>query len=60
MSKFINAYKSASGRIVKKSSRKYTKVFGKNILSPSFCLLTASGAPIEVIKRYIKSQGKCI
>jgi hypothetical protein len=30
ISKFI-AQKEASSRIVKKSSRKYTKVFGKNI-----------------------------
>ena len=24
----------------------------------SFCLLTAGGAPIEVIRKYIESQGK--
>jgi putative transposase len=26
--------------------------------SRSFCLLTTGGVPIEVIKRYIESQGK--
>jgi putative transposase len=26
--------------------------------SRSFCLLTTGGAPIEVIKRYIESQGE--
>ena len=31
ISKFINAYKSASSRLLKKNFRKYAKNFGKNI-----------------------------
>jgi len=33
------------------------KVINDNI-SRSFCLLTTGGAPIEIIKKYIESQGK--
>lgn len=50
LSKFINAYKSASSRLVKK----------EYFWSRSFCLLTSGGAPIEVVKRYIESQDEKI
>jgi len=42
ISKFINAYKSASSRLLKKEY-------------PS---IRAGGAPLEVVKRYIESQGE--
>ncbi|MDR3186766.1 MAG: IS200/IS605 family transposase, partial [Christensenellaceae bacterium] len=61
ISKFINAHKSTSSSIVKKEFPQIHKSLWKEYFwSPSFCLLTAVGAHIEVIKRYIKSQGKCI
>jgi REP element-mobilizing transposase RayT len=34
------------------------KLWKEYFWSKSFCLLTTGGAPIEVIKRYIESQGK--
>lgn len=34
------------------------KLWKKYVWSQSFCLLTTGGAPIEVIKKYIESQGK--
>lgn len=59
ISKFINAYKSASSRLIKKEypsikSRLYKEAFW----SQSFCLISTGGASIEIIKRYIKSQGE--
>jgi len=58
LSKFINAYKSASSRIIKKDFPHIKKVLWKEFFwSQSFCLLTAGGAPIEVIKKYIERQG---
>jgi len=58
-SKFINAYKSASSRLIKKEFSDIRKSLWKEYFwSKSFCLLTAGGAPIEVIKRYIESQGE--
>lgn len=57
ISKFINAYKSASSRLIKKEFPKIRKELWKEYFwSRSFCLLTTGGAPIEVIKKYIKSQ----
>ena len=59
MSKFINAYKSASSRLIKKNFPTIHNMLWKEMFwSRSFCLLTAGGAPIDIIKRYIEKQGK--
>ena len=59
ISKFINAYKSASSRLLKKEFPQIRQKLWKDYFwSQSFCLLTTGGAPIEVIKKYIESQGQ--
>lgn len=59
LSKFINAYKSASSRLLKKEYPMIReKLWKEYFWSRSFCLLTTGGAPIEVIKKYIESQGE--
>ena len=59
ISKFINAYKSASSRLLKKEYPDIRKQLWKDkFWSQSFCLITTGGAPIEVIKKYIESQGR--
>lgn len=59
ISKFINAYKSASSRLVKKEFPEIKqKLWEEYFWSKSYCLLTTGGAPIEVIKKYIENQGK--
>ena len=59
LSKFINAYKSASSRRIKKDFPEVRQKLWKEMFwSKSFCLLTTGGAPINVIKKYIESQGK--
>lgn len=58
ISKFINAYKSASSRLIKKEFPSIrTSLWENSFWSKSFCLLTTGGATIEVIKQYIESQG---
>lgn len=58
LSKFINAYKSASSRLIKKEFPLIRKQLWKEFFwSRSFCLVTTGGVPIEVIKRYIENQG---
>lgn len=58
-SKFINAYKSTSSRLFKKEYTKIReKLWKEAFWSQSFCLLTAGGAPVEIIRRYIESQGE--
>ena len=59
ISRFINAYKSASSRLIKKEypsikSRLYKEAFW----SQSFCLISTGEANIETIKKYIESQGE--
>lgn len=59
LSKFINAYKSASSRLIKKDFPEVRQKLWKEMFwSKNFCLLTTGGAPINVIKKYIESQGK--
>ena len=59
LSRFINAYKSASSRLLKKE---YPQICGKlwkeTFWSQSFCLLTAGNAPVEAVRNYIESQGE--
>ena len=58
ISKFINAYKSASSRIIKKEYPKIRKSLWKEMFwSQSFCLLTTGGVTVDIIKQYIQSQG---
>lgn len=59
ISKFINAYKSASSRLIKNEFPNIRKYLWKEMFwSKSFCLLTTGGETIDVIKRYIENQGE--
>ena len=59
LTKFINAYKSASSRLIKKEFPQIRSILWKEYFwSRSFCLISVGGAPIEVLKRYIESQGE--
>ena len=61
LSKFINAYKSASSRMIKNAFPQIrNKLWLESFWSKSYCLLTSGGATIEVIREYIKSQGEDI
>lgn len=58
LTKFINAYKSASSRLIKRDiSRIKQFLWIEMFWSKSFCLLTTGGVSIEVIKKYIQNQG---
>ena len=56
--KFINAYKSASSRLIKKEFPSIKKQLWKEYFwSRSYCLTTTGGASLDVIKKYIQNQG---
>lgn len=58
ISKFINAYKSASSRLIKKEYPSIiSKLYKEAFWSQSFCLISIGEANIETIKKYIESQG---
>jgi len=59
ISKFLNAYKSASSRLIKKEFTIIKKQLWKEYFwSRSFCLITTGGVSIDVIKQYIENQRK--
>ena len=59
LSKFINAYKSASSRLIKKEFPGIRKSLWKEMFwSQSFCLISTGGVTTDVIRRYIETQGE--
>ena len=59
ISKFINAYKSASSRLLKKEYPMIRQKLWKEMFwSRSFCLLSSGGVPIDIIRQYIENQGE--
>lgn len=59
ISKFINAYKSASSRLIKRDHPEIrSKLWSERFWSQSFCLISTGGVSVDVVKRYIESQGE--
>lgn len=58
MFKFINTYKSASPRLIKKDLKVRRKLWKEMFWSKSYCLLTTGSAPIETIRKYIENQSR--
>ena len=59
LSKFIHVYKSASSRRIKNEFPEIKqKLWKEYFWSQSYCLLTVGGAPLEVLKQYIETQGR--
>ncbi|WP_056994411.1 IS200/IS605 family transposase [Limosilactobacillus ingluviei] len=58
ITKFLNAYKSSSSRMVKKKFPEITQYLWKSAFwTQSYCLISTGGAPLEVVKKYIENQG---
>lgn len=59
ISKFMNAYKSASSRLIKQEYPEIReKLWKEYFWSKSYCLITTGGVTIDIIKEYIKTQGE--
>lgn len=59
ISKFINAYKSASSRLIKNEFPKIKeKLWKEAFWSRSFFLATTGGVTLDVLKKYVEDQGK--
>ena len=57
LSKYINAIKSSSSRLLKKEFPEVKKKLWKeNFWTTSYCLISVGGAPIAVLKKYIENQ----
>ena len=59
ISTVINSFKTTSARLVRKEYKEYlSKYYWKPVFwSRSYMILSSGGAPIEIIKQYIKEQG---
>ncbi len=57
-SKFINSLKTVTSRMIRKEfPARVQKFYLKPVLwTRAYCLISAGGAPIEVLKQYIKNQ----
>ena len=59
ISKFLNAYKSASSRHIKKEFPEIrTQLWKEFFWSRSFCLISTGSVSVDVIRQYIESQGE--
>lgn len=59
LSKFLNAYKSASSRLIKKEFPEIREKLWKEMFwSQSFCLITTGGVTADVIRQYIQTQSE--
>ena len=57
--KFVNNLKTVSSRMIRKEFSDYlSKYYWKPVLwTRAYCLLSAGGAPLKVIKAYVANQG---
>ena len=58
LSKFINSLKTVSSRYIRKEfSERLSKYYWKPVLwTRAYCLITAGGAPLSVLREYIENQ----
>jgi putative transposase len=57
ISKFINAYKSSTSRMIKKEYPHVKEQLWRSMFwTKSYCLLTSGGVTTEVIRKYIETQ----
>ena len=56
--KFVNNLKTVTSRLIRKEYKNHLQNFyWKPVLwTRSYCLITAGGAPLEIIKKYIQDQ----
>lgn len=59
-SKFVNNLKTVTSRLIRKEFSQYLSTFfWKPVFwSRAYCLISAGGAPIEVLKKYIENQNR--
>ncbi len=57
VSKLVNSLKGVSSRLLRKHLPDLTKYYWKGVLwSPSYFAASCGGAPIDIVKQYIKQQ----
>ena len=58
LSDLVNNMKTVTSRLLRKEFESVRRAYRKPVLwSPSYCVVSAGGAPLEVLHTYIASQG---
>ena len=58
IAKFINTYRSAISRLIKKEFPDIRKSLWKGMFrSQSYCLISTGGITVDIIRQYIRTQG---
>ena len=59
-SRFVNNLKTVTSRLMRKEYEKHlARFYWKSVLwTRAYCLITAGGAPLEILKSYIENQGQ--
>jgi len=60
LTKFINNWKSATSKVLKRKFKKQLKdkLWGDAFWSESYCLITTGQTTLEVLKKYVEKQGE--
>lgn len=58
LSTLVNSLKGASSRLIRKERfpEVSSRLWGDHFWSPSYCVVSCGGAPLDVIKRYLEQQ----
>ncbi len=58
--KLVGRLKGASSYEIRKKfgHQMRSKLWGKHLWSPSYCVVSCGGASLDVVKRYIENQGR--
>ena len=58
LSTLVNSLKGASSRLVRKEKfpEITSRLWGDHFWSPSYCVVSCGGAPLDVIKKYVEQQ----
>jgi putative transposase len=60
LSDLVNNLKTVTSRRLRSEFGALRRAYGKKAVlwSPSYCMITAGGAPLEILKRYIQNQSE--
>jgi putative transposase len=58
LSALVNSLKGVSSRLVRKEKfpEITSRLWGDHFWSPSYCVVSCGGAPLDVIKKYVEQQ----
>ncbi len=58
--KLVGRLKGCSSYVLRKTMRKEisSKLWGKHLWSPSYCVVSCGGASLDIVKSYVANQGR--